>query len=142
MRGYPLSTIPSTGRPADLQTPEWDDLYGARVGAFMDQLAAGARRVYWVGQPIMGGPYFDSLMRRVTAVVREEAAERLDARIIDIYRLFQGEDGGFTTVSVDEGGALVTVRSTDGIHYTSGGGQRLAEAIWQVLAADWRLPDG
>jgi len=127
---------------AEFGTPEWEAAYGELVGSLMDQLLGISRRVYWVGQPIMGGVHFDSLMRDINAVVREEAAERLGARIIDIYRLFQGEDGGFTTQLVDESGTLVTVRSTDGIHYSSGGGQRLAEAIWKVLAADWRLPDG
>jgi hypothetical protein len=123
-------------------SPEWEAAYGELVGSLMDQLLGVGRRVYWVGQPIMGGVHFDSLMRRINSVVREEAAARLDARIIDIYRLFQEEDGGFTTQLVDESGTLVTVRSTDGIHYTSGGGRRLAEAVWEALAGDWRLPDG
>lgn len=127
---------------AEFGTPAWEEAYGELVGSLMDQLLGLSRRVYWVGQPIMGGVHFDSLMRRINMVVREEAAARLDARIIDIYRLFQGEDGGFTTQLVDEGGTLVMVRSSDGIHYTSGGGRRLAEAIWEVVAADWRFPDG
>jgi hypothetical protein len=124
----------------DIGTAAWEAAYGGLVGSLMDQLLGIARRVYWVGQPVMGGSNFDSLMRRITAVVRQEAAERLDARLIDVYRLFQGEDGGFTTELVDENGNLVTVRSADGIHYTSGGGRLLAEAIWEVLASDWGLP--
>ncbi|MBN2114376.1 MAG: DUF459 domain-containing protein [Acidimicrobiia bacterium] len=125
----------------DFGTPEWEAAYGDLVGSLMDDLLSICRRVYWVGQPIMGGANFDAYMRRISAVVREEAAERLDVRYIDIYRLFQGEDGGFTTQLEDESGTLVTVRSTDGIHYTSGGGRLLAEAIWEVLATDWGLPD-
>jgi hypothetical protein len=127
---------------ADAGTPEWEAAYGELVGSLMDQLLGLGRRVYWVGQPVMGGVNFDRLMRRVTAVVREEAAERLGARLIDAYRLFQGDDGGFASELPDETGNPVTVRSTDGIHYTAGGGRRLAGTIWEILAADWDLPGG
>ena len=121
--------------------PEWDAYYAALVGGFMDQLLALSRRVYWVGQPIMGGPNLDSRTRHISRIVREQAALRLEARFVEAYSVFQGEDGGFAVVLPDAQGNLVTVRSTDGIHYTTAGGQRLAQAIWEVLAADWRLPD-
>lgn len=118
-------------------TPEWDARYAALAGGFMDQLLGSASRVYWVGLPIMGSPDYDSRMRHISAIVRQQAALRLEARFIEAYSLFQGEDGGFAVELPDAAGNPVPVRSTDGIHFTAAGGQRLALRIMEELAADW-----
>jgi hypothetical protein len=123
-------------------TPEWDARYTALVGGFTDQLLTLSRRVYWVGQPIMGTPNYDSRMRHISRIIREQAALLLEARFIEAYRLFQGEEGGFAIDLADAEGNPVTVRSADGIHYTAAGGQRLASRIMEELAADWGLAEG
>ena len=123
-------------------TPEWDARYATLVAGFTDQLLALSLRVYWVGQPIMGGPNLDSRMRHISQILREQAALSLEARFIEAYSVLQGEDGGFAADLPDAQGNLVAVRSADGIHLTAAGGERVAKRILEELAADWRLPDG
>jgi hypothetical protein len=95
-----------------------------------------------VGLPIMSGPNYDARMRHISALLRGEASLRLDARFIEAYSLFQGEDGSFAFDLPDETGAPVTMRATDGIHYTAAGADRMAERILEFLGADWRLAAG
>ncbi len=123
-------------------TPEWDAYYATLVAGFTDQLLALSLRVYWVGQPVMGGPNFDDRMRHISAIVRRQAALSLEARFIEAYSVLQGEDGGFAYALPDGQGNLVTVRSADGIHLTAAGGERLARRVMEELAADWGLADG
>ena len=62
-------------------TPEWDAHYATLVAGFTDQLLALSLRVYWVGQPIMGGPNLDSRMRHISQIVREQAALSLEGAL-------------------------------------------------------------
>jgi hypothetical protein len=130
------------GGPVEFGTAEWDAGYSALVGEFMDQLAAGSSRVYWVGVPVMAGPNYDAKVRVINGILRFEAGLRLDVRFIDAYSLFEGDGGGFAPRLPDATGALVTVRDSDGIHFTGAGAERMARRILEVLQADWRLAAG
>lgn len=132
----------SPGGWLDFGTPEWDARYADLVAGFTEQLLAMSLRVYWVGQPVMGGPNFDSRMRHISRIAREQAALRLEARFIEAYSVFQGEDGGFAVELPDAQGNLVAIRSADGIHLTAAGGERLARRILEELEADWGLVEG
>lgn len=121
-------------------TADWDAGYRALVGGFMDLLSTGSARVYWAGMPIMAVPGYDARIRHLNALLREEAALRLEVRFIDAYALFQGPDGRYTDTLADENGNPATVRASDGIHYTPAGAQRLARRIMEILAAEWSLP--
>ena len=134
--------LPSSPEWLTFGTPEWDAGYRGLVGGLMDQLLGSARRVYWVGLPIMSGPGYDARMRHISGVLRWEASLRLDARFIEAYSLFRSAEGSFAFDLPDESGALVTVRDADGLHYTGAGGDRMAGRILEVLEADWRLGAG
>jgi hypothetical protein len=134
--------LPSSPEWLAFGTAEWDAAYKDLVGSLMDQLLGSARRVYWVGLPIMSGPEYDGRMRHISGLLRWEASLRLEARFIEAYSLFQGADGSFAFDLPDESGALATVREADGLHYTSGGADRMAGRILEVLEGDWRLGEG
>jgi hypothetical protein len=134
--------LPSSPEWLAFGTAEWDAAYKDLVGSLMDQLLGSARRVYWVGLPIMSGPEYDGRMRHISGLLRWEASLRLEARFIEAYSLFQGADGSFAFDLPDQTGALVTVREADGLHYTSGGADRMAGRILEVLEGDWRLGEG
>lgn len=124
----------------EFASPEWDAAYATRVGAFMDQLAGFARRVYWVGAPTMGGPGFDAYMRHINRILRYQAALRLEVRYVDAYALFRGPDGRYAQELPDESGRLVRVRAEDGIHLSPAGADRLARLLMEIIDADWRRP--
>jgi len=125
------------GGRLEFGSPEWDREYAGRVGAFMDLLAGGSRRVYWVGVPTMSDPDYDARVRHINALVQQEAATRRQLVYVDAYSLFQDEEGRFATQLVDEAGDLVTVRLPDGTHLTTAGADRLALAVLDRVAADW-----
>ena len=123
-------------------TPEWEAGYAALVAGLTGQLLALSSRVYWVGLPIMGSPDYDSRMRHISRIAREQAALRLEARFIEAYSVLQADDGGFAVELPDAEGNLVAVRSTDGIHLSAAGGERLARRIMEELEADCGLVKG
>jgi hypothetical protein len=118
-------------------SPEWDARYALLVGEFMDLLASGSTRVYWVGMPIMAGPNYDRRVRHMNAILREQAALRLSVTFVEAYTLFQDAAGQYAEALPDEHGDLVTVRDADGIHYTAAGAHRMARRVLEVLATDW-----
>jgi hypothetical protein len=121
----------------DFGTPEWDAAYATLVGGFMDLLASGATRIYWVGLPIMAGPNYDAEIRRMNTIHQEQAALRPAVTYVEAYALFQDEDGEYAAQLPDEQGNLVTVRASDGIHYTGAGADRMARVVLAVIAAEW-----
>jgi hypothetical protein len=125
------------GGRLEFGSPEWDREYTGRVGAFMDLLAGGSRRVYWVGVPTMSDPDYDARVRHINALAQQEAATRQQLVYVDAYSLVQDEEGRFATQLVDEAGDLVTVRLSDGTHLTSAGADRLALAVLHRVATDW-----
>lgn len=127
------------GGRLEFGTPEWDDEYSARVGEFMDLLAGKARRLYWVEIPIMASAEYDTRVRHVNALHREQARHRPQVAYVVAYSLFQDAAGGFARELPDGMGGLVTVRQADGIHFTAAGAARLAEHLLSVMIEDWGL---
>jgi len=123
-------------------TPEWDARYGERVGALADQLLAGCRRVYWVGTPIMAGVNLDARLRHINSILRAQATLRPTVAYVDAYTLFQDEAGLYASRLPDENGELVTVRQSDGVHYTTAGADRMARELLGVFAVDWGIEGG
>jgi uncharacterized protein len=83
--------------------------YQARVAAFMDQLQAPGRFVFWVGEPTLTRPDLARNIPVVNAIYAEEAAMRPWVTFVD------------TTVVVADAG--------DGVHFSRGAGYVLAELV-------------
>jgi hypothetical protein len=90
----------------------------------------------------MAGPDYDAKVRHLNRLLLFEAGLRLDVRFVAAYSLFEGEGGGFAAQLPDPNGALVTVRDSDGIHFTTAGAERMARRILEVLQSDWGLAEG
>jgi hypothetical protein len=113
-------------------TSRWKTLYEKRVSDMMKtMLHGGARRVYWVGMPIMKESWRNSRMKLINQIIKDAAAQNPGARYVDAWSLFV--DGG--------GGYAASWRLADGVHFTVAGQQRLAKAVLADIERDW-LPDG
>jgi uncharacterized protein len=108
--------------------PAWKTKYEARVGDMMQtMLDGGARRVYWVGMPIMGESWRNSRMKLINSMIARAAAAHPGARYIDVWPLFANADGTY-----DAGW-----RAGDGVHFTVAGQQRLAKTVFAAIKKDW-----
>jgi len=110
----------------------WKKAYERRVGEIMDtMLEGGARRVYWVGMPIMGESWRNSRMRLINKVFEKQAEKRPGVTYVDIWDLYT-DDGG----EYDPG-----LRLADGVHFTVEGQDMLAKYVYKAIKKDW-LPRG
>ena len=112
--------------------PEWKRIYEKRVGDIIDtMLKGGAKRVYWVGMPIMGEGWRNSRMKLINKIFQKQAEKRPGAEYIDIWDLFTKSDGSFDP----------SLRLSDQVHFTGEGQALLADAVYKAIKADW-LPPG
>ena len=112
--------------------PEWKRIYEKRVGDIIDtMLKGGAKRVYWVGMPIMGENWRNSRMKLINKIFQKQADERPGAEYIDIWGLYTKGDGSFDP----------SLRLSDQVHFTGEGQALLADAVYTAIKADW-LPPG
>ncbi len=110
----------------------WKRAYEERVGEIMDtMLRGGARRVYWVGMPIMGEGWRNSRMRLINKIFQKQAEQRPGAEYIDIWGLYANADGSFDP----------SLRLGDQVHFTVEGQQLLADTVYKAIEQDW-LPAG
>ena len=110
----------------------WKKAYEKRVGNIIDTfLDAGARRVYWVGMPIMGEDWRNSRMRLINKVFQKQSEKRPGAEYVDIWDLYTTSDGSFDP----------SLRLNDQVHFTAEGQELLASRVLKAIKADW-LPPG
>lgn len=110
----------------------WKQAYEERVGDIIDtMLEGGARRVYWVGMPIMGEDWRNSRMRLINRIFQKQAEKRPGAEYVDIWDLYTTSDGSFDP----------SLRLADGVHFTVEGQELLADEVYEAIKADW-LPPG
>jgi hypothetical protein len=110
----------------------WKQAYERRVGDIIDTLLeGGARRVYWVGMPIMGEDWRNSRMRLINRIFQKQSEKRPGAEYVDIWDLYTTSDGSFDA----------SLRLTDQVHFTAEGQELLARTVYKAIRADW-LPPG
>jgi hypothetical protein len=109
-------------------TAEWKAVYRERVGHLMDtMLLGGARRVYWVGAPIMKQRWRSARMQTVNAIFLQQVRSRPGVKYVGIWRLF----------SDDEGRYVARWRRSDGVHFSPAGWRRLARYVYGRIRRDW-----
>jgi len=120
---------------------EWEPRYRAEVTEMMDLLVGGDahRTVFWVGAPTMRTQWLDDGVVELNRVMAEEADLRDDVVFVDAYSLFAGEDGQYVDSILGADGEYVRVRNSDGVHFTTDGGDRLASAVFALLDARWEI---
>lgn len=122
------------GQLLERPSQPWLDFYRSRVKEAMDLLNQPGLQVIWVGQPVMRNDFYSTGMAHLNDIYRSEAATRSSIAYFDTWSLFADPQGNYTE-TIDG----ILMRESDGIHLTTAGGIRLAEAIWQQVAPNWRL---
>ena len=122
------------GQLLERPSQPWLDFYRTRVAEAMDLLNQPGLQVIWVGQPVMRSDFFSTGMAHLNEIYRSEAATRTSISYFDTWNLFTDQQGNYTD-TID--GTLM--RESDGIHLTTAGGIRLAQAIWNQVAPRWGL---
>jgi len=127
------------GRHLERFSPEWIDAYHRRVGEAMDILVRGGTRVYWVGMPISRPQRFREWCALMNGIYQQEAETRDAVRFVDCWTLFAGDNGMYAAHLPDGQGKRRLMRTEDGIHLTSAGGDRLAALVWSAMQQDFDL---
>lgn len=117
----------------------WFDEYERRVEHTAEVLAAGARTVYWIGQPIARPSAYSDRMAQLDAIYERVVADHPSVRYVSSWELFSTPDGSYSAYLPGADGAQVLVRAGDGIHLTRDGGAWLADHVLSAISQDWRL---
>lgn len=108
---------------------KWLEEYELRAKKIAtSMLHSGVKRVYWVGMPIMPSSSESTKMRALNELFEDVAASSPDIVYVDSYDLLSKKNGDFDA----------SVRSGDGVHYTSEGADIVAGAVWEAMKRDWR----
>lgn len=106
----------------------WLEEYERRVKRIATlMLRGGAERVYLVGMPVMPSASESEKMRGLNELFEHAAASSPDVVYVDSYDL----------LSTGDGEPKASLRSADGVHYTSEGAELVARAVWRAIERDW-----
>ena len=118
----------------------WRREYGRRVGGLMDMINRAGAFVVWIGLPQTSSPDQTARFDVVNAVAQRQARKRPGRAVyIDTYRLFAGDDGGYTQYLPNLSGTLVQVRASDGVHFEREGGDMIAREVLKSLNQQFDL---
>jgi len=115
--------------------PGWDAAYSARVAAFIAEANAAGAHVLWVGMPPMQNPGLNAELEHLNSLVQAQVAATKDngASYLSSVPALGGAKGVYAAYLPDASGAVINVRTPDGIHLTPGGGARLAAAVTSAI---------
>jgi hypothetical protein len=118
----------------------WRREYARRVGGVMDVINRAGGFVVWLGLPQTSSADQTARFDVVNAVVEKQARKRPGRAVyIDTYRLFAGDDGGYTQYMRNLSGDLVQVRAADGVHFEREGGDIIAREVLKALNQQFDL---
>ena len=130
--GQGLTDRDTGGPVASLFTDAWDEVYGARVEAFVELFSDDAAPVVILGMPAMRNAYHQRKMARINAVT-EAACRRAGARFVDTFEMTTDADGNYVArAEVD--GRLRVIRAGDGMHLNRHGAELVTAGILDVLS--------
>jgi hypothetical protein len=114
-------------------TPEWNEMYAARVGSFMAQADSAGAQVVWVGMPPMQNPDLSARMANINAIDAAQAAKHRRVTFLSSWTILGTPQGQFTPYLTTPDGQEVNVREPDGTHISPGGAEVLSQAIIDVF---------
>jgi hypothetical protein len=139
--GFGATTTTTTTAAAASGTgsqPAWRAAYAAEVEQMLQVLIGPGpvgRTVYWIGAPILKDTRMDAGAAQVSEVAREVIARHPEATYVDAHALFADANGKYTSTMTALDGKRVVIRAGDGVHLTPEGGDKLAEAVMNLLDA-------
>jgi hypothetical protein len=111
----------------------WKADYTAKVDSMMTTLVGSGRTVYWLGSPTLEDPKMDAAVVQVDAIAQQESALHAKVHYVDTYKLFSDAQGSFSFNLPDENGKVKTMRTGDGVHFTTDGADYLARQVYKLV---------
>lgn len=107
--------------------PGWEAEYAGRIGMVMDKLtAAKGAKVIWLELPVMKDPQITENVDLINRLAKAEADKR-DAVTFYNTRLILGRKADkYSPNIINNQGRMVTLRSSDGVHLSRPGADRVA----------------
>ncbi len=132
----PQGLVTPTGSIAFGQ-PGWDAAYSARVAAFIAEANAAGAHVLWVGMPPMQDSGLNASLMHLNSLVQAQVnADRAGASYLSSLPSLANAQGGYAAYVPNGSGAVINIRTPDGIHLTPGGGAVLATAVVNYIQND------
>ena len=127
-----IQPIEQDGKWIAHSDPDWMRVYQKRVTDITKAaIKGGARRVYWVGMPVMQKSSSNPYMKSVNKAIQQAVAGIPGARYIDSWELFVDKDGEF----------VPSLRLADGFHFSGEGQKLISKTVLKAFKKDW-LPNG
>ena len=117
--------------------PAWFEEYTRRVDGVMKLLSSLGVKVYWVGQPLARDPGYTDRMRQLDDVYRSVVATYPGATYIDCWYWISDDAGNYSDTLPDINGVPVVVRTDDGIHLNTAGGDFMGAVVVNQVLADY-----
>ncbi|MBE2281327.1 MAG: DUF459 domain-containing protein [Ignavibacteriaceae bacterium] len=117
---------------------EWFRIYRERVAAFVKIITDNSLKVYWVGMPPMREPGFDGRMKTLSKIYDEEISKISNGIFVSGLDLLGDGAGNYTAYKVVNG-VNSLLRANDGIHFTTQGGQVIADFVYDLIKKDFKF---
>lgn len=117
--------LQSGGTTLEAGSDAWREAYGKRVDALLGVFKEKNLPVVWVGLPVMSLPKFSEQLQSLNELVRD-ATRAKGQTYVDLHDAFIGEDGKYTDTGPALNGAMVKLRSSDGVSFTKAGALKAA----------------
>lgn len=138
MGGNDAQNVKYNGKVLKFGTPEWDELYRARVREIATLFSKGQTRALWVGLPVMRSESFRKKIEHVNSLVKGVLKGYPAIDYVESSPAVSKPDGSYASQLQDEKGRMVKVRAADGIHLSDDGGKAIAKIVVKWLMA--RMP--
>jgi hypothetical protein len=136
-------TLTGDGGGESFGSPAWQAEYGRRIGGLMDVVtgAASHPRLFFVGiPPVKDAARFSNDYALINNIVNSQAQAR-PGRVyyVDTVSALGTATGGYTDSLLNPDGTIILVRTSDGIHFTRAGGDRIAAKILAAMNQAFNL---
>ncbi len=138
MGGNDAQNVRYNGKVLKFGTPEWDDLYRARVREMAKLFSKGQTRTLWVGLPVMRAESFRKKIQHVNSLVKKVLEEFPTIDYVESSPAVSMPDGSYASQLQDAKGRMVKMRAADGIHLSDEGGKAIAKIVIKWLTG--RMP--
>ncbi len=127
----PIRTASGYVKP---DTPQWTQMYQARVTALMGLFAAKHVPLIWVGLPIVRSPRLAAAYLSLNDIYKA-AALASGATYVDLWDGFEDDKGNYNVMGPDAQGNEARLRKSDGIHFTPEGANKAAQFLQASIDA-------
>jgi len=118
-------SMPSGAATLEPGSDPWLEAYAKRVDAVLGVFREKHLPVVWVGLPVMATPKSPEEVQSLNAIVRD-AVHASGGAFVDLHDAFIGEDGKYTDTGPALNGAIVKLRTSDGVGLTQQGALKAA----------------